>query len=188
MKRVGKWLNTIPKGFKLNFIKEGLKRVHQTGYVFVKIDRNPSRVMLLYRHTWELLQIRAFFGDRYEFTSLLPSPLDIEWKQNVLKSFSSKLVNVGFRLWPLVVPKQCNRPFGHFTVKQKCMIHSAPLCIENVKLRPLIAHRKHPLRAALRRVWRALSLIVENSIPFVQRIRPCHTPMWRLNSGTSCDG
>ena len=54
----------------------------------------------------------------------------------------------------------------------------------DMKLRPLIARHKHPARFGLKRIARALALIVKAAIPFVKEKRPNHTPMWRLHAGT----
>ena len=98
---------------------------------------------------------------------------------------SSLFQKKGLQPWLFSSPKRCARPFGHFTVKQKCLIHSADvLALETVKLRPLIAHDKHPARLGLKRIARALALLVETVIPFVKEKRPQHTPMWRLHAGT----
>ena len=70
-------------------------------------------------------------------------------------------------------------------MKQKCLIHSADvLALKTVKLCPLIAHDKHPARLGLKRIARALALLVETVIPFVKEKRRQHTTMWRLHTGT----
>ena len=79
-------------------------------------------------------------------------------------------------------PSTSARPFGLFTVKQKSLLCASPPI---VKVRPLIAHHRHPLRCALRRAARALSLLIQLAVPLVQARCPNHTPMWKLHQGTA---
>ena len=64
-KHISAWLNSIPRGFQLSYLKSALLDVHAAGYMFVKLDRNPSRVLLMCRQAWEVLQEKAFFTERY---------------------------------------------------------------------------------------------------------------------------
>ena len=88
-KHISAWLNSIPRGFQLSYLKSALLDVHAAGYMFVKLDRNPSRVLLMCRQAWEVLQEKAFFTERYERTTLIASALDEEWKDTVFSTVSS---------------------------------------------------------------------------------------------------
>jgi len=75
-----------------------------------------------------------------------------------------------------------SRPWSYFTVKQKSLIHSVSKPV--VKLRPIVSHAVHPLRTALRRVSRALALLVTDARKLVIEARSSHLPMWQLHSGS----
>ena len=52
-----------------------------------------------------------------------------------------------------------------------------------VKVRPIISHCAHPLRHALRRVARALAILVAEAREVVKQKLPSHLPIWQLHSG-----
>ena len=78
-------------------------------------------------------------------------------------------------------PKQASRPRGYWTIKQKSMLLSDPPV---VKVRPIISHSRHPCRAILKRVGRALSVLVCLASQAVQETNRLHVPMWKLHEGS----
>ena len=68
-------------------------------------------------------------------------------------------------------------------MKQKSLISSAAEPV--VKLGPIVTHCRHPLRVALKRVARALAVLVTEARELVLQNRPHHLPMWQLHSGSS---
>ena len=183
---VEKAYSSIRICYTSEFLRKQLRYIHQNGFVFVPIDRNPGRLILLCNEAWSVLQRAAFLTPRYELTPLPCVSDDPTWVQSQIDGLGSALASVGSRMWPHLKPRCPSRPTSSFTIKQKSIIHSAEiLLLSSIRLRPLIAHHLHPLRAILRRVARALSLLVEAAIPHVCASRSSHTPMWRLHKGTA---
>ena len=79
-------------------------------------------------------------------------------------------------------PAGAARPRGYWTIKQKSLLLSVPAI---AKFRPIIAHHLHPCRAVLRRIGRALSLLVALAVAPVKERHPLHLPMWRMHRGAS---
>ena len=52
-----------------------------------------------------------------------------------------------------------------------------------IKFRPIISHASHPCRPFLRRVARALSMLVELASNICHQARPHHLPIWRMHKG-----
>ena len=77
-------------------------------------------------------------------------------------------------------PPNASRPSGYWTVKQKSLLGSDPPIL---KFRPIIAHSRHPCRPYLRRVGRALSLLVQLAAAVVSDTRSSHTPIWQMHRG-----
>ena len=74
------------------------------------------------------------------------------------------------------------RPQAYWTIKQKSLIESLGQLV--VKIRPIVGHSRHPCRLVLRRVGRALSLLVQEAYKVVCAARPHHVPMWQLHHGS----
>ena len=68
-------------------------------------------------------------------------------------------------------------------VKQKSLISSVAVPV--VKLRPIVTACWHPLRTSLRRVARALAVLVTDARKLVLQQHPNHLPMWQLHAGTT---
>ena len=54
-----------------------------------------------------------------------------------------------------------------------------------VKLRSMVTHCRHHLQVALKRVARALALLVTEARGIVLQRRPGHLPMWKLQAGSA---
>jgi len=54
-----------------------------------------------------------------------------------------------------------------------------------IKVRPIFSHCFHPLRIALRRIARALAVLVMDARKLVVYKRPTHLSMWQLHSGST---
>ena len=67
---VSDMLSKIPKGLKGSFLTVQRKKINGSGFIFVRIDRNPARLILLCREAWVLLQRAAFVSQRYEHTPI----------------------------------------------------------------------------------------------------------------------
>ena len=53
-----------------------------------------------------------------------------------------------------------------------------------VKVRPIVQHHRHPCIRFVRRVARAISLLVRHAIGVVRQAYPRHCPIWGLHSAT----
>ena len=74
------------------------------------------------------------------------------------------------------------RPQAYWTIRQKSIIETGtPVA----RVRPIIAHARHPCRFPLRMSGRALSLLVQEALGMVRAKRPRHVPMWQLDLGSS---
>jgi hypothetical protein len=179
---IAAWVDSLPRHLQLRHLRPALRQVHNAGYLFLKLDRNPQRLVLTCRHRWLSLHSDTFLSPRYQMTSLVPCDDDPSWVPTTCASLQQAFQEKGLRCWPFRQPTRSSRPSGHFTVKQKSILYASS---QTVKVRPLIAHHLHPLRCVLRRAARALSLLVQASLPFVQSRRPSHNPMWKLHLGTA---
>ena len=161
------------------------RQLWSQGLVVARIDRNPGRVLVMCRALWLELQHTTFLdNDRYELTPLPPSADDADYVTTTRDSFSVAVA--GCNAWFGRKPSGRNgRPQSYWTVKQKSVINSAATVADIVaKLRPLIAHSCHPNRIPLRRIARALSILVCEARALVMVRRPSHLPMWQLHSGS----
>ena len=168
------WAEALPPFLQLRLLRPAPRHVHRAGLLFLKVDRNPQRLVDVCRHIWFQLHRETFIYPRYELTVLGPSCADPSWANAAVDSFRTAFQEKGCRPWFSRAPNLPARPVAHFTVKQKSLLK---VCPPVVKIRPLTAHHRHPLRTALRRAVRALSLLVQAAVPFVQNRLPHHIPM-----------
>ena len=174
-----KWLDSLPPMLMQNNIRTALRSIHNAGYLFVKIDRSPGRLMLMCRHAWLFLQQSAFLqSPRYTF--LESAETDENYRERVFESLKSVLRDCGSKL-PLRKMKGTGRPYGYWTVKNKSLLFSVPPL---VKFRPIISHWVHPGRPLLRKVARALAILVDLASAAVRGAKSHHVPMWRLHEGS----
>ena len=72
----GHW-NELPPWLKSGRLKAALQSVHRSGLVFIRIDRNPGRLVVMCSALWVKLQQKVFLQcNRYEDTSLNTSNED----------------------------------------------------------------------------------------------------------------
>ena len=173
------WLRGLPPYLVRSHIRRGLRPVHSAGFLFVRIDRSPGRVMLLCREAWLALQRLAFLlSPRY--CPVPGEPNEEAFVEEAETSLREVLRSTGSRLRIRRGPN-AGMPYAYFTLKNKSTLAStAPV----VKVRPIIAHACHPCRSILTLGGRALSLIVEVATTAVQQKYPAHTAMWKLHHGS----
>ena len=80
-----------------------------------------------------------------------------------------------------ILTKNSSRPSDYFTVKQKSLLQQTP---QVIKMRPIISHLLHPCRSILRKVARALTILVSLATKVVRDTRDTHIPIWRMHQGT----
>ena len=117
-----KWMDSLPPMLMQNNIRTALRSIHNAGYLFVKIDRSPGRVMLMCRHAWLFLQQSAFLQSP-RYTLLESAETDENYMERVCESLKSVLR--GSKL-PLRKMKGTGRPYGYWTVKNKSLLFSVP--------------------------------------------------------------
>ena len=114
-----------------------------------------------------------------------PSPQSLcsdipSFAKDTIAEFQNFVADATGAFIPLRPPAGASRPRGYWTIKQKSLLAAAtPL----LKIRPIIAHNCHPCRAFLRRVSRALSLLVREATQVVRQRRSHHLPVWMMHSG-----
>ena len=172
----------LPKQTLLQNIKEALVPIRKSGLIFVRLDRNPGRVVLLCPILWMSLQRSTFLQcPRYCAVNDSPSSKDPTYSQSTIAVFINfVLVKCGQRIKDRA-PSNARRPTGYFTIKQKSLLLQSPPII---KIRPIISHFFHPCRCILRRVARALSILVALATQVVRDSRQGHVPIWRMHQGT----
>ena len=153
----------------------------QQGLVAVRIDRNAGRIIVMCREVWTQLHDLAYSSNaRYRTVDVVPSSDDTEYARKVLRSFKDAVDGPHDWLGRVAVGNG-HRPQSYWTVKQKSLIMTTTPPV--VKLRPIITHSSHPMRSALKRVARALALIVVEARSVVLKHRPSHYPMWEMHQG-----
>ena len=116
---------------------------------------------------------------RYEQLSAILAAEDPFYNHRVRDSFMDAVT--GGVSWAGKKPHgDSSRPRSCWTVKQKCLISSVAVPI--VKVRPVVTHSLHPMQTALRRVARALAILVGEARVVVMEKQPDHLPMCQLHS------
>ena len=178
---ITQWFATLPAMLIRNSLVQHGNRIDNHGLVLVRIDRNPGRVMAMCVEAWKQLNAAVFTASpRYLHTN---SPLacnDENYIEDTMMSMRKTLAKAGSSM-KFSRAAHATRPRAYWTVKQKSTL-TGPVFI--VKVRPIVAHFRHPCRQLLRRIGRALSLIVQAASKLVQSKRPNHAPMWQLHSGS----
>ena len=173
------WLHNLPPYLIRSHLRRGLRPVHAAGFVFVRVDRSPGRVILVCREAWLALQRKTFLlSPRY---SPVPGVVDDEtFVQQAEASMRGVLRQAGSNLRVRPGPR-AGMPYAYFTIKNKSILEAE---VPMVKVRPIIAHACHPCRSVLALAGRALSLVVEVATTAVQARFPMHTAMWKLHCGS----
>ena len=175
------WLVTLPAIMQQDRLLKARRQLWAHGLVVARMDRNPGRIVVMCRELWLQLQKSTFLENKRYAPADFPPDDDPDYASDARKSFLAAVP--GAAEWAGCKPSGRNaRPQSYWTVKQKSIIHSNSNVV--AKLRPLIAHSTHPNRIALRRVARALSILVCEARVLVMERRPSHLPMWQLHSGS----
>ena len=174
--------STLPQQLFVSNLKRALRPVHKAGLMFVRVDRNPGRIIIMCPSLWVCLQRIAFLqSHRYSISDFPPSSKDPDFSKNTIASFVEFVFRkCGYRVY-LRKSSSAARPRGYFTVKQKSQLLQTPAV---VKFRPIISHSLHPCKAFLRRVARALSILASLAAHAVHEAKPTHLPIWRMHQGT----
>ena len=176
-----KWFASLSPMLVRSNIMEQRKCINAHGLVLVRIDRNPGRVVGMCIEAWKQLNATVFTSSpRYLATDLLLACDDDEYVDNTMSSMRKAMTEVGSEM-TFSRAAHATRPKAYWTVKQKSVLHGLLFV---AKVRPIVAHSRHPCRQLLRRIGRALSLIVQRASEMVQAKRPNHAPMWQLHSGS----
>ena len=175
------WSTLPPQTFADN-LKKAVRPVHKAGFMFVRVDRNPGRIILMCPVLWVSLQQMAFLqSPRYRIVDFTPSIEDPDFTANTIASLLGFLFRkCGCREF-IRKPSSASRPRGYFTIKQKSQLLQTPAI---VKFRPIISHILHPCKAFLRKVARALSILASLAAHAVHEANGAHLPIWRMHHGT----
>ena len=139
--------------------------------------------MVVCRELWAKLQQNTFLENlRFQPTGVHPSADDTNYAESLRESFLNAVPNSAE--WAARGPSGgSSRPRCCWTIKQKSLIVS--LAEPVVKVRPIVTHSRHPLRMALKRVARALAVLVcEARLLVLERLHD-HLAMWQLRSGSA---
>ena len=172
------WMKSLPPILFQQNIRKALQAVHRAGLMFVRIDRSPGRVVVMCREAWLHLQRTAFLHS-YRYATLDATEDDTNYAARAWKSLKLLLCDCGSKL-ALSKTKGTGRPYGYWTMKNKSLLLCEPPVI---KLRPIISHFIHPGRLVLRKIARALAILVDLASSAVRGHRTNHVPMWRLHEG-----
>ena len=177
------WLQSLPHVMQQGALLSARRAVWAGGLLMVKVDRNPGRVMVVCRELWKRLQNEAYLSNgRYHRLELPPSDEDTQFAEGLRESFKTAVP--GAQEWMGRRPSgPLGRPSCYFTIKQKSLITSSPT--PKVKVRPIVSHSRHPLQPALKRLARALSVLVCEARALVLERRRTHLPMWQLHAGSA---
>ena len=165
----------------LDNAKSHLRTIKKAGLTFVRIDRNPGRVILLCNALWLSIQRKVFLqNDRYKAAEALLASDDEGYIARTIAEFLKFVQERGGGKLFLRKPPEATRPRGYWTIKQKSLLSQVPPVL---KFRPIIAHNAHPCRAVLRKIGRALSLLVSLAVGAVRERHPQHMPIWKMHRG-----
>ena len=174
--------DSLPPFLLLDNVKLALRAVRRSNMVFVRIDRNPGRMILMCQALWNQLQQQIFVSCQRYSPSMQPlSSETSSFAKETTDDFQSYVSSATGVFVPMRAPAGACRPKGYWTVKQKSLLESIP---QTLKFRPIIAHHRHPCRAVLRRIGRALSLLVAEATKVVRHQRPDHLPVWKMHCGS----
>ena len=176
--RVRCWMQSLPAFLLRSNIRRGLRAVHAAGFLFVRVDRSPGRIILLCRDAWLALQRSVFLqSPRYSEVQGFSAEDFSDWATSSLQSL---LKETGSSLKVRAGPR-AGAPYAYWTIKNRSMLSAE---VPRVKVRPIISHCCHPCRSVLSVAGRALALTVEVATVVVERKHPLHTPMWKLHAGS----
>ena len=175
------WHGTLPAVMNRSSLAQARKSAWNGGIVLCRVDRNPGRLIAVCRDVWVEFQNRTFLqNSRYVKLDIAASGADVSYASSVPNSFIAEAGSCEAWIGRKPPGRRC-RPQSYWTIKQKSLISSAEVVL--LKIRPLNVHSCHPLRTALPRVARALSILVCDARILVLERRPLHLPMWQLHAG-----
>ena len=175
------WFQRLPQMLFRSNVALQRRLAAKHGLIFVRIDRNPGRVVALCVEAWKGINSSVFQkSPRYIATTTPIAAKDDGFTSRTKQAFRRALQEAGPSMDFAAAPK-ATRPQAYWTIKQKSIIETAA---PNARVRPIIAHSRHPCRFPLRMSGRALSLLVQAALPLVRAKRPQHVPMWQLHSGS----
>ena len=183
LRTLGPWMASLAPVLKQRELVAARKKVWEAGLLLVRVDRSPGRVVVLCRELWNFIQNATFLeSSRYLLADVPSSTGDPLYGRHVREAFLAAVD--GAAQWVGRTPAGgSDRPQCYWTVKQKSLISSVAEPV--VKLRPIVTHCRHPLRVALKRVARALAVLVTEARELVLQRRPAHLPMWQLHAGSA---
>ena len=169
------WLASLQPVFKQKELRVARSDVWRGGLVIVRVDHSTGRILVMCHELWSYLQDQAFLENiRYVQVDLQLSADDETYSRTIRDSFSAAVPRSAMWFGRSPVGGSM-RPQCYWTVKQKSLIFSVAEPV--VKLRPIVTHCRYPLRVALKRVARALAVLVTKTRELVLQKRPCHLPM-----------
>ena len=177
------WVNSLPPLLMQKELIKARSQVWAARFILVRVDRSPGRVMVICRELWAKLQQNTFLENlRYQPTGVRPSADDTNYAESLRESFLNAVPNSAE--WAARRPSGgSSRSRCYWTIKQKSLIVS--LAEPVVKVRPIVTHRRHPLRMALKRVARALAVLVCEARLLVLKRLLDNLPTWQLHSGSA---
>jgi hypothetical protein len=177
------WMDSLAPLLKQRELIAARSMVWEAGMVLVRVDRSPGRVVVLCRELWARIQDSVFLEcSRYCHVDVPSASDDPLYARRMRESFLAAVNGAGEWVGRTPVGGS-DRPQCYWTVKQKSLISSVAEPV--VRLRPIVTHCKHPLRIALKRVARALAILVVEARGHVLQRRPDHLPMWQLHAGSA---
>ena len=174
--------NSLPPFLLLDNVKLALRAVRRARMVFVRIDRNPGRVILMCQELWNQLQRQIFVScPRYSPSQQPLSENTPGFVKETINNFQTYISDATGVFIPFRAPAGACRPKGYWTIKQKSLLEALS---QLLKFRPIIAHNRHPCRPILRRIGRALSLLVCEPTKVVRQRRAHHLPVCQMHHGS----
>ena len=131
------WYGRVSSSLHLCKLRSASRKVHQSGLVFVAIDRNPGRVICLCIEAWKELQ-KAAFLDAPRYRAAGTDRIDLlgdNYVNAVKDSLSSHIKQATGQSVACRKPKGAGPPFANWTIKQKSKTAATPMII---KWRPII--------------------------------------------------
>ena len=108
------WMTTLPPMLLQANMRKALRPVHRAGFLFVRIDRSPGRIVLMCREAWLHLQRTAFMeSPRYNILS--DTEGDNEYAERMRKSLNQLLCDCRSKMM-VKKSKGTGRPYGYWTI------------------------------------------------------------------------
>ena len=104
----------------LDFVKSRLRTIRKAGFTFVRIDRNPGRVILVCNALWLSIQRKVFLQNvRYNAANVLLSSDDEEYITRTIAEFQKFVEDRGGGKLFLKKPSEATRPRGYWTKNKR---------------------------------------------------------------------